>query len=106
WTPDWIRTVSVWSEETSREIRHFVLDDLESLLYVANMGTIPIHLWASRAAAIERPDWCILDLDPKGAPFANVIQVAREIHRLCDEIGLAGFVKTSGQAGLHVLLPL
>ena len=25
---------------------------------------------------LERPDWCILDLDPKGAPFAHVVELA------------------------------
>ena len=71
-----------------------------------NLGTIPVHAWASRASALTRPDWCILDLDPKGAPFRDVVRVAREIRRLCDEIALPSFPKTSGASGLHVLLPL
>ena len=81
-------------------------DDVESLLYVANMGTIPLHVWSSRVAALERPDWCILDLDPKGAPLQHVVAIARRIHALCEEIGLPNFVKTSGSTGLHVLIPL
>jgi bifunctional non-homologous end joining protein LigD len=96
----------MWSEHAEREIRYFVLDDLESLLYVANMGTIPLHVWSSRVAALERPDWCILDLDPKGAPFKNVVEIARHIHALCEDVGLTNFVKTSGSSGLHVLIPL
>ncbi|MBI4420153.1 MAG: DNA ligase D, partial [Gemmatimonadetes bacterium] len=104
--PDWIRREPLWSEDTQREIDYFVCDSLEALLYVINLGTIPIHVWASRVGSLERPDWCVLDLDPKEAPFANVITVARAIRELCDEIELPSFVKTSGSSGLHVLLPL
>jgi bifunctional non-homologous end joining protein LigD len=104
--PDWIRLERIWSEHAEREIDYFVCDDLETLLYVANLGSIPLHVWASRVAAPERPDWCILDLDPKGAPFSHVVEIAQAIHALCEDIGLPDFIKTSGATGLHVLLPL
>jgi bifunctional non-homologous end joining protein LigD len=55
---------------------------------------------------LQHPDWCILDLDPKGAPFEHVVRVARALHKLCDSIGLPHFPKTSGSTGLHVLIPL
>ena len=106
YAPSWLRLETMWSEHAEREIHYFVLDDLESLLYVANLGTIPLHVWSSRVAALERPDWCILDLDPKGAPFEHVVEIARHMHELCDEVGLPNFVKTSGSTGLHVLIPL
>ncbi|HEV8613082.1 MAG TPA: DNA ligase D, partial [Gemmatimonadales bacterium] len=105
-TPDWIRTVPIWSEDTQRDIRYFVCDDLETLLYVANLGSIPLHVWASRVDALELPDWCILDLDPKGAPFEQVVQVAQALHRLCEDLELPHFIKTSGSTGLHVLIAL
>jgi bifunctional non-homologous end joining protein LigD len=106
WAPAWVRTERMWSEETSRELRYFVCEDVESLLYVINLGTIPLHVWSSRLSRLQHPDWCILDLDPKGAPFAHVIEVARGIRALCDELELPTFVKTSGSTGLHVLVPL
>lgn len=105
-TPEWIRTVNVASESSEKSIDYFVCDDEASLLYLANLGSIPLHIWASRVGSLERPDWCILDLDPKGAPFADVVEIARRIHRLCEEIELPSFVKTSGSSGLHVLVPL
>jgi bifunctional non-homologous end joining protein LigD len=70
------------------------------------MGAIPLHIWGSRVATLETPDWCILDLDPKEAPFADVVTVARAIRELALEIGLECFIKTSGSTGLHVLVPL
>jgi bifunctional non-homologous end joining protein LigD len=104
--PPWMRTERMWSEDTQREIDYFVCDDVESLLYLINLGTIPLHVWGSRVATLERPDWCILDLDPKEAPFPHVVKIARTIKQLCDDIELPCFIKTSGSTGLHVLLPL
>jgi bifunctional non-homologous end joining protein LigD len=104
--PEWMRTVPIWSEDTQREIRYFVCDSPESLLYIANMGSIPLHLWASRVESLELPDWCVLDLDPKEALFSDVVKVARVIHELCEEVELPNFVKTTGKTGLHILLPL
>jgi bifunctional non-homologous end joining protein LigD len=105
-TPDWVRTERMWSEDTQREIDYFVCDDLPSLLYVINLGSIPLHLWASRAPTLERPDWCVLDLDPKGAPFTQVMEVALSARELCRRIELPLYVKTSGSSGLHLLVPL
>ena len=106
WAPSWVRTERMWSEHANREIHYFVCDELEQLLYVINMGTIPLHVWSSRVATLQHPDWCILDLDPKGAPLEHVVRVAREIRRLCTSIELPTYVKTSGSTGVHVLLPL
>ena len=104
--PSWLRTQRLFSEHAAREVDYFVLEDEESLAYVANLGTIPIHLWASRTASLQRADFASIDLDPKSAPFAHVIALARALHALADELELPCFVKTSGQSGLHVLLPL
>ena len=106
WAPDWVRTVTVWSEGSERDLDYFVVDDLDSLLYIANSAALLLHVWSSRVATLGNPDWCILDLDPKDAPFAHVIEIARLLRRLCEEIELPAFVKTSGSSGLHVLVPL
>ncbi|MEA2761306.1 MAG: bifunctional non-ous end joining protein LigD, partial [Gemmatimonadaceae bacterium] len=104
--PDWIPTIPVWSEDTQREIRFFICDCEEALLYIANMGSIPIHMWASREGSLELPDWCVIDLDPKEAPFSDVIRCAQVLHRICESVGLPNFVKTTGKTGLHIMLPL
>ncbi len=104
--PEWIRTTAIWSEETQRDIRYFVCEDEDALVYIANLGTIPLHIWASRVGSLELPDWCVLDLDPKEAPFAEVIRTAQALRRLCESIGLPSYVKTTGKTGLHILLPL
>jgi bifunctional non-homologous end joining protein LigD len=104
--PDWVRREKIYSKDSNRDIGYIVVDDVETLLYVINMGTIPLHLWSSRLGSIERPDWLVLDLDPKGAPFGNVVKVALALHRILQDVGLKSFIKTSGASGLHILLPL
>src|SRR5688572_22390733 len=104
--PEWMRTIPIWSQDTQRDIRYFVCDDEESILYIANLGSIPLHIWASRVGSLELPDWCVIDLDPKDAPFSDVIRTAQVLHRLCDSVGLPNYVKTTGKTGLHILLPL
>ena len=104
--PEWLRRAVIWSEGSERELSYFIADDEPALLYLANSGTIPLHIWASRVGALERPDWCSLDLDPKDAPFRDVVKVALAVRALCEEIGMPCYPKTSGSTGLHVLLPL
>ncbi len=101
-----VRTVTMWSADSQRDLDYFVVSKADELLYIANMAAIPLHIWSSRVATLETPDYCILDLDPKGAPFTDVVKVARALHDLCDEIEWPAYVKTSGSSGLHVLLPL
>ncbi len=104
--PEWVHTVPIWAEDTQRDIRYFVCDDEDSLLYIANLGTIPLHIWASRVGSLELPDWCVIDLDPKEAPFSDVIRCAQVLHELCESIELPNYVKTTGKTGLHILIPL
>lgn len=101
-----VRTVTIHAGGSERDIDYFLCDDAEALLYLVNLGAIPFHVWASRVDSLDRPDWCILDLDPKTAPFLHVVEIARAIRELCGEIAIESFVKTSGGSGLHVLLPL
>ena len=104
--PDWIRRETLYSEGSERDLDYFIVDDAAALRYLANLGTIPIHTWHSRVADLAHPDWCVLDLDPKDAPFASVIAVARVIRDLALELELPAYLKTSGASGLHVLIPL
>jgi bifunctional non-homologous end joining protein LigD len=104
--PAWVRTERIWSEHAQREIDYVVCNSVETLLYLANLATIPLHVWSSRLRTLQRPDWCVLDLDPKQVPFRDVVRVALALRELCLEMELPCFVKTSGSTGLHVLVPL
>jgi bifunctional non-homologous end joining protein LigD len=104
--PSWVRTERIYSKDAERDIDYFIVNDRTTLSYVINLGTIPLHLWSARLGGGDRPDWLILDLDPKGAPFTDVVRVAQALHRILDDLKLPSYVKTSGATGLHILLPL
>jgi bifunctional non-homologous end joining protein LigD len=105
WRPPWMRTATLRNDD-GRDLDHFLVDDAEGLAWIANLGVIPIHVLASRAASLAHPDWCVVDLDPKEAPFAHVVRLALALRALCDRLGLPCYPKTTGQKGLHVLVPL
>ncbi|HEV2852026.1 MAG TPA: DNA ligase D [Thermoanaerobaculia bacterium] len=93
-------------QKSLKDTDPIVCDSVETLLYLVNLGAIPFHVESSRVTSPERPDWCILDLDPKTAPFSHVVEIALAIRELCEEIELEGLIKTSGGSGLHILLPM
>ena len=103
-TPDWVRTVPIRRDDV--EVRHHVVDDLQTLLYVVNLGSIDLHPWLSRASSLDEPDHAVLDIDPKSAPFQHVVRIARAAGRLLRGIGIRPLLKTSGKSGLHVFVPL
>lgn len=73
---------------------------------MANLGTIPIHMWSSRLGHLERPDWLLFDIDPKNSTTRKAVSVARTIAALLREAGMRPYLKTSGQMGLHVMVGL
>jgi bifunctional non-homologous end joining protein LigD len=104
--PEWIRTVTIYSHDSQRDINYFVVENEDALAYLANLGTIPIHIWSSRIGSVENPDWLLFDLDPKGSTTEKAVHTARETVKLLDEIGLKATIKTSGQMGIHVMVGL
>jgi len=81
--------------------------DLATLLYVAQLGAISIDPWHSRVASVKFADYAIIDLDPgPRASFPRVIEVARAVKDVLDDLGLHAVPKTSGASGVHVVLPL
>jgi bifunctional non-homologous end joining protein LigD len=106
-TPSWVRTFSLRSDEhDGREVTALLVDDRDTLLFMANLGCIPLHILASRASDLERCDFLTVDFDLGEAPLRHAIQLARSLRELLDQIGLHGYPKTSGQSGLHVLVAL
>ncbi len=104
--PPWLRTAKIYSHDSQRDIAYFVLDSPDALAYMANLAAITIHIWSSRLQHLEAPDWLLFDIDPKGSTTRNAAAVAMETAAVLREIGLRPYLKTSGQAGLHVVVGL
>jgi bifunctional non-homologous end joining protein LigD len=110
--PKWVRSFPVRAlEEDGKEKTTFIVDDLDTLLYIANLGCIPLHVLAGRVQSLDLCDFLTIDFDLADSDRAagtmrGAIVLARALKEVLDEIGLDGFPKTSGQTGLHVLVPM
>src|SRR5215813_8985636 len=84
-----------------------IVDNVDALTWVANLGCIELHTWSSRAPEIEKPDYLLIDLDPTSdGQWPFVREIALVVRDVMDELGLKSFPKTSGATGLHILAPI
>ena len=84
-----------------------VLDSLAGLIELVQMGVLEIHTWGSTAKRIERPDQLTFDFDPDpSVPWKTLRQALGELRALLEDLGLTGFVKTTGGKGVHVVVPI
>ncbi len=105
--PDWMKTHTDFSESTNKSIEYLLCTGEAALIYMANLGCIEMNPWHSRSESWEKPDWCLIDLDPdKGNTFEQVIEVALLVKDILDSIGADSYVKTSGSSGIHIYIPL
>jgi len=103
--PAFIKTVRLTNQE-GRQLDYAVFTTTASLLHFANLGNIEQHPWHSTVKHLSKPDWIAIDLDPKKAPWQNVLETALVLKEVADEIGLQAFPKTSGSSGIHIYVPL
>jgi len=103
--PGFIKTARLVNQE-GRELDYGVYSTIGSVLHFVTLGTIEQHPWHSTIKRLDKPDWIAIDLDPKKAPWENVLQVALVVKEVADEIGLTAFPKTSGSSGIHIYVPL
>jgi bifunctional non-homologous end joining protein LigD len=103
--PEFIKTARLTNQE-GRQLDYGVYTTVASLLHFVTLGTIEQHPWHSTIKRLDNPDWIAIDLDPKRAPWENVLQVALVVKEVADEIGLEAFPKTSGSSGIHIYVPL
>jgi len=83
-----------------------IVDSAAGLVYMANQGSIELHVWTSRKDALDRPDLLVLDLDPPDGRFDLVRRTAGLVRALFEQLGLPAFVKLTGSKGMHVVAPL
>ena len=107
YTPDWVKSVTWWSESSKRHVRYALCNDARTLLWFANQRAVEYHPTLVRA---ERPDHVthlVLDIDPPSTEgFAAGVNAALLVHQTLSDAGLEGAVKTSGSKGLHVFVPI
>ena len=141
--PDYVDRVNIWSNHNSKAGEYLLVNNLATLMWLAQLATLEIHPWYSRvnpepdardlptdtwtsedaldASVLNFPDFLVIDLDPNirsgkekagDEPELNLeafkmtIDVAHGFKEMLDDLGLVGYLKTSGKTGLHVYLPI
>ncbi len=105
--PDWVKTAPIWSEGNQRNVHYILANDLETLIWTANLAAIELHPSLSLAKDIECPRMMVFDLDP--GPPANIVQccqVGMWLRTIFEHFNLESFPKTSGSKGLQIYVPL
>jgi bifunctional non-homologous end joining protein LigD len=105
--PKWMKTIEVWSERQRKTIQFCRVDDLPSLVWLANLADLELHTSLSVAKRLERPTTMAFDLDP--GPSASIVEcceVALALKELFEDMGLQSYPKTSGSKGMQVYVPL
>ncbi len=103
--PEWVETVPV-KEDGEESVQYMMCNEPDTVRLLANLGSIDFHPWMSRRGSLDAPDYAVIDLDPKEAPFTHVIEIARKTGEILHEVGLRPLLKTSGASGLHIHIPL
>jgi bifunctional non-homologous end joining protein LigD len=103
--PDYVHTEEIDVEE-GHKVDYIIGDNVQSLLYMANLGAIERHPWHSRVADLSHPDWFVFDLDPSNVEFEEICDVALKTREILERLELESHVKTSGSRGIHVYVPL
>src|SRR5438876_8694709 len=107
--PNWIPTRQFRThprEGGSRLVDFPLLNSVEAVLWMVQMNCVDMNAWYSRVDKPHRPDFVLFDLDPPDEGFPLAIEVAHLIRELLDQLGLPGYVKTSGADGIHVVAPI
>lgn len=104
--PDFIETVTVTSDSEERDVHYLVCKDEQSFLYMVQLGCIDMHPWFSTVQNLEKPTYCVIDLDPEEVEFEKVVEAALESHKFLDQLKVENYIKTSGATGLHIYIPL
>lgn len=100
--PDYLETVPI-TFPSGRSAEEMCPTEIAVPVWAAHMGTLTFHPWPVRRADTDHPDELRIDLDPQpGTTFSDVVRVAGVARQLCEDLGMRGFVKTSGNRGLHV----
>jgi len=105
WAPEWIPTFRYRDQKSEKD--WILIEEVATLAWLANHAVIDMHPWYSRVDKPEYPDWSVIDLDPaEGAGFKDVVAIAKVVREALTHLGLQGFLKNTGQSGLHVYVPI
>jgi bifunctional non-homologous end joining protein LigD len=105
--PAWVQTFSKYSSSLEKKTDYVVCNNLDTLIWLANLTALELHIPLSTIKSVKEPDLMLFDIDPEPpAGLSEAIQVAYFIREYLEAMGLGSFVKTSGKKGIHIVVPL
>ena len=105
--PDWVKTFTKYSASVEKETSYVVCNDLDTLIWLANLAALELHPPLSTISAVEEPDLLLFDVDPEPPTgLSEAIRVSLMLREYLEALGLKTFLKTSGKKGIHVVVPL
>ena len=106
-TPDFVDIFTRFSDTAGRDVHFILCNNLDTLIWIANLASLEIHTTLSTAGSFESPDLLLFDLDPEPPlQFDDVIDIAQIVREHLEDAGLQPYVKTSGKKGVHIVVPL
>lgn len=102
--PAWLQRIE--APKKGGTVHYPLAGDRRSLAWLANQNTVTMHVWPSRAPRIDRPDLCVLDLDPSHDEPDVLRAATLSVRDVLAELGFESWVKTSGSKGFHIVVPL
>jgi bifunctional non-homologous end joining protein LigD len=106
-TPSWVTTFRRYSQSAKRNLDYVVCDNLDTLLWLANLAALEIHIPLTKTKSYDNPDILLFDIDPEPpADINDAIEVTHLIKEILDHLALISYVKTSGKKGIHVVVPI
>jgi bifunctional non-homologous end joining protein LigD len=106
-TPEWVKTKTIYSPTSKRDVHYIICNDLDTLIWLANLAALEIHMPFSKINNLDKPDLLFFDVDPEPpATLSDAAEVALLLKDKLLDLGLTPFVKTSGKKGLHVVIPI
>ena len=105
--PDWVRTLKLYSESAKHYVNYIICNDLDTLIWFANLAAVEIHMPLSRMDEREKPDFAFFDVDPEPpCTFKEATEIALLLKEKLDKLSLKTYIKTSGKKGIHILVPV
>ncbi|MEJ2241747.1 MAG: non-homologous end-joining DNA ligase [Candidatus Bathyarchaeota archaeon] len=106
-TPSWVETFRRYSKTARRNLDYIVCNNLDTLLWLANLAALELHIPLAKKDSYENPDLILFDIDPEPpADIDQVIEVAKLVKEFLDDLSLVSYVKTSGKKGFHIVVPI
>ena len=106
-TPEWVKIKTIYSPTSQRDVHYIICNDLDTLIWLANLAALEIHMPFSKINALDKPDLLFFDVDPEPpATLSDAAEVALLLKDKLFDLGLTPFIKTSGKKGLHVIVPI